>query len=254
MAGAVDSGAIKAILCDADGCLFPSEGPAFDASAAVTNRFLAEIGATARFSPEELRLATTGKNFRTTAAALAREEGLSVDSTALERWVETEREQVSAHLTHNLRPDPRVIDPLARLARDRILAVVSSSAITRVEACLAAVGLDGFFPERARFSAESSLPQPLSKPDPAVYVLAGDRLGISSSEGLAVEDSLPGAQAAIAAGFPTFGNMMFVPAQERPARIVALERAGVAGIVFSWSELERVLATGEPAGRQAAGV
>jgi hypothetical protein len=34
---------LTALLCDADGNLFPSEEPAFVASAEVTNRFLAEL-------------------------------------------------------------------------------------------------------------------------------------------------------------------------------------------------------------------
>ena len=35
---------VEAVLCDADGNLFPSEEPAFDASAEVTNAFLASLG------------------------------------------------------------------------------------------------------------------------------------------------------------------------------------------------------------------
>jgi HAD superfamily hydrolase (TIGR01509 family) len=236
-----DPAAIEALLCDADGCLFPSEEPAFAASAAVTNDFLEAIGSPARFEAEELRLATTGKNFRTTAAALAEAEGKQVDPADLERWVEVERRQVTAHLGRVLTPDPRVREPLARLAGERTLALVSSSAGARLDVCLRATGLEQLFPAERRFSAENSLPAPTSKPDPAIYVLARERLGISPSRGLAIEDSVPGAQAAIAAGFPTLGNVMFVPSPERPDRIVDLERAGAAGIISSWTELERLL-------------
>ena len=62
---------VRVVLCDADGNLFPSEEPAFEASAEVTNRYLAALGSDRRFTAEELRLATTGRNFRTTAADLA---------------------------------------------------------------------------------------------------------------------------------------------------------------------------------------
>jgi hypothetical protein len=54
-------------LRDADGNLFPSEEPAFEASTEVTNALLASYGISIEFDPEELRLATTGKNFRTTS-------------------------------------------------------------------------------------------------------------------------------------------------------------------------------------------
>ncbi len=237
----IDPAAIEVLLCDADGCLFPSEEPAFAASVAVTNDFLEAIGATARFDAEELRLATTGKNFRTTAAALAEAEGKHVDPADLECWVEAERRQVASHLGRVLTPDPRVREPLGRLAEGRTLALISSSASARLDVCLRATDLERLFPPERRFSAESSLPAPTSKPNPAIYALAGERLGISPPRGLAIEDSMPGVQAAIAAGFPTLGNVMFVPPLERPDRIADLERAGAASVISSWAELERLL-------------
>jgi beta-phosphoglucomutase-like phosphatase (HAD superfamily) len=247
MLGKADIRGIEVLLCDADGCLFPSEEPAFVASAAVTNEFLEAIGATARFGAEELRLATTGKNFRTTAAVLAEAEGIRVTPADLECWVEAERRQVSAHLGRALQPDRAVREPLARLGEERGLALVSSSAGARLDVCLQATDLAPLFLPTRRFSAESSLPVPTSKPDPAIYAFAGERLGISVREGLAVEDSVPGAQAAIAAGFATVGNVMFVPWPERPDRIAGLRRVGVAGIVSSWAELERLFASPSPA-------
>jgi beta-phosphoglucomutase-like phosphatase (HAD superfamily) len=236
-----DPAAVEVVLCDADGCLFPSEEPAFDASAKVTNEFLAAVGAEARFEAEELRLATTGQNFRTTAAALAGEEGIALDPPELERWVVRERYDVSSHLGRTLRPDRAVTVPLWRLREDRRLALVSSSALPRIEVCLEATHLAELFPPEARFSAESSLERPTSKPDPAIYLFAGERLGVEGERGLAVEDSIPGAEAAIAAGFPTVGNVMFVPPAERPARVAALRAAGAAAIIQSWSELEELL-------------
>lgn len=240
-AAGLEPGAIAAILCDADGCLFPSEEPAFDASAEITNAFLAEIGARARFSGEQLRLATTGQTFRTTALRLAAEEGIAVDPLALERWVDEERRAVTAHLGRTLTPLDEVVAPLTRLARSRNLAVVTSSALTRLEACLAATGLADLFPRQARFSAESSLPVPTSKPDPAVYLLAQESLEVSPRTALAVEDSLPGVEAAVGAGLPTLGNVVFVPPAEREERVAALRAAGAAGVIGSWAELEQLL-------------
>jgi beta-phosphoglucomutase-like phosphatase (HAD superfamily) len=238
-----DPGAVEAILCDADGCLFPSEEPAFEASAEVTNEFLAAVGCEARFEAEELRLATTGQNFRTTAALLAAEEGVEVEPALLEEWVEEERRRVTAHLSETLIPHQGVVEPLARLGRSRRLAVVSSSALSRIGACLGATGLDCLFPRRARFSAETSLPRPTSKPDPAIYLFAAESLELDPRQGLAIEDSVPGVEAAVAAGFPTLGNVMFVPEPERMERTAALEAAGACGLVGSWSEVERLLAS-----------
>src|SRR3954467_12631082 len=98
---------LGALLCDGDGNLFPSEEPAFVASADVTNRYLAAQGIPRRFTAEELRLATTGKNLRTPARAPARQHGAEVPD--LEPWVAEEREVVTAHLRRALRPDPEVL-------------------------------------------------------------------------------------------------------------------------------------------------
>jgi beta-phosphoglucomutase-like phosphatase (HAD superfamily) len=237
----LDVSAIEAILCDADGCLFPSEEPAFAASVTVTNELMAEVGSERRFEAEELRLATSGQNFRTTAPALVREQGGLLEADALERWVEVERRRVTDRLAKTLRPDFEVSSPLSRLAREYTLALVSSSALPRLAACLEATGLDSIFSSEVMFSAESSLELPTSKPDPAVYMLAVEQLGIAPENGLAVEDSESGVIAAVATGIPTLGNVMFVPAAERPNRIEALEAAGAIGVIDSWRRLELLL-------------
>ena len=258
------------LLCDADGNLFPSEEPAFEASTAVVNAFLAHHGVGKRFTPTELRLATTGKNFRSTIRALAyqfriplapdiavargatlraaRYTGTLLEED-VERWVAREKLVVTAALRRALRPDPEIRESLTTLSRRFVLAAVSSSASSRLDACFEATGLSMLFPESRRFSAEDSLPKPLSKPDPAVYSLAGSTLGVTGRQGLAIEDSAIGATAAMAAGYPTIGNVQFVPAAERPERIHALRQVGVVAIISSWSELAEVLSsdiTGHP--------
>src|SRR4051794_10914274 len=108
-------GDLRVLLLDADGNLFPSEAPAFDASAAVTNRFLASLGVTETYTSEHLLATSTGKNFRTTAVDLAAAHGVplehgkrSADADAdggpvltaavLDDWVAEEKKIVSAHL------------------------------------------------------------------------------------------------------------------------------------------------------------
>jgi HAD superfamily hydrolase (TIGR01509 family) len=240
---AIDPQAVEVLLLDADGNLFPSEEPAFVASAEVTNACLAELGVDRRYEPEELRLATTGKNFRSTIAWLADEAGVLDRLTAerLEAWVQEERRAVTAHLGEVLLPDAGVVEPLTRLATRYALAVVSSSALGRLDACFRATGLADLCPPDRRFSAEDSLEEPRSKPDPAVYLHAGRQLGAAGAAGLAVEDSLPGVQSAVAAGFPVVGNLVFVAAGEREARERELRGAGAAEVVRSWGELERLL-------------
>jgi beta-phosphoglucomutase-like phosphatase (HAD superfamily) len=257
---------ITTLLCDADDNLFPSERPAFAASVEVTNRFLARFGVTAPLSAEDLRRQAVGKNFRSTAIDLAVLCEVPVDQTLargrpaavvasdsdaasgralcadeLEQWVRQEREQVTAHLAATLKPDPEVLAPLEALASRFALAAVSSSAAKRLDACFAATGLDSLVPGALRFSAEDSLPVPTSKPDPAVYLHAGQVMDVDADQGLAIEDSVAGVTSAVAAGYVTVGNVMFVPSDERDCRRVELIDAGAAAITDSWRALADVL-------------
>ena len=257
---------ITTLLCDADDNLFGSEAPAFEASAEVTSRFLARFGVTAPLSGEELRKRATGKNFRSTATDLAVLSGVPFEKTLadgrpdalvasdsdvatgralcadeLEQWVREEREQVTAHLGATLKPDPRVLDPLRALASRYVLIAVSSSASTRLTACFTVTGLDPLIPAAVRFSAEDSLPVPTSKPDPAVYLHAGRVMNVDSHQGLAVEDSVAGVSSAVAAGYLTVGNLMFVPSDERQCRSAELIDAGAVAITESWRAIADVL-------------
>lgn len=242
----LDLTVVTTLLCDADGTLFDSEGPAFEASVLVANRYLDKLGSPDRYTAEELRRTATGLSFRATLTGLARSHGVDVDlaafATELESWVAQENEAVTRHLAQVLRPDASVQEPLGRLASSFGLAVVTSSTLTRIEASLASSGLAEQLPSDQRYSAQDSLPVPTSKPDPAVYLLALERLGLDPSQALAVEDAVPGAQSAVAAGIATVGMLCFVPADERDQRVAELQATGVSALVDSWSELERLLA------------
>lgn len=248
----------RVLLLDADGNLFPSEEHAFVASADVTNRFLAALGVQAAYTPAHLLATTTGKNFRSTALDLAVAHGVTVapelqpgvvasteaaalTAAMLDDWVAEERKVVSEHLGRVLGPDPAVLGPLRRLAAHYPFAVVSSSALSRLDECFRATGLADLLPAERRFSAEDSLPRPTSKPDPAVYLFAAGQLGVTPGQTLAVEDSLPGVQSAVAAGIPTVGNLVFVPAEERDARRAGFVDRGVTAVIESWEELAAAL-------------
>jgi beta-phosphoglucomutase-like phosphatase (HAD superfamily) len=238
---------VRVLMLDADGSLFPSEAPAFEASADVTNRFLASLGITQTYTAEHLLATTTGKNFRTTAVELAAGHGVIMSDQGpltpgvLDDWVAEEKKVVSEHLGRVLRPDPAVLEPLHRLAGHYLLAAVSSSALSRLQECFRATGLAELIPADRRFSAEDSLPVPTSKPHPAVYLHAAQQLGVPAWQALAVEDSVPGARSAVAAGIRTVGNLTFVPPHERDARRWALVDAGVVSTVTAWDALTAML-------------
>jgi beta-phosphoglucomutase-like phosphatase (HAD superfamily) len=114
--------------------------------------------------------------------------------------------------------------------------------LTRLDACFRATGLDSRIPAEYRFSAEDSLPR-LGKPRPHVYQLAGRYLRVTAGHALAIEDSVPGVQAAVGAGYPAIGNLTFVPPAERPRRQAALNPAGATHIGRSWQQIQEMLLT-----------
>jgi beta-phosphoglucomutase-like phosphatase (HAD superfamily) len=232
---------VEVLLCDADGNLFPSEEPAFEASAAVTNRYLATIGVPKRFTPEQLRSEALGRNFRSISSELASAHGVPVGDAELEWYVAQERREVTAHLARTLSPDPAVSEPLRRIAARVPLAAVSSSASGRLDACFRATGLDELIPSDRRFSAEDSLPVPAGKPDPAIYAHACEALGVAPDAALAVEDAPAGVRSAVGAGVPTVGNLVFVAEAERAEREAELRAAGASRVVSSWVEVEELL-------------
>jgi beta-phosphoglucomutase-like phosphatase (HAD superfamily) len=225
------------VLLDADGTLFPSEEPAFAASAGVVNQVLASLGLPAAYDGEELRRAASGRNFRGLVPDLLAPAGRRLPDEELDRWVAREAEVVTDHLRDVLLPDARVRSELERIGRSLRLALVSSSALTRLGTCLEVTGLAGLLPPERRFSAQDSLPTPTSKPDPAVYRLALARLGLVAEEAVAVEDAVSGVRSAVAAGIAVVGITTFVPEQERAVRAADLRAAGASAVVEGWEEL-----------------
>ena len=231
----------RVLLCDADGTLFPSEEPAFEASVSVTNRFLERLGSSKRYAAAELRQESMGRNFRQVAGDLAAQHGLAVPEEELATWVREELDSVTRHLGEVLDPDPSVREPLTELAAQLTLAVVSSSASARLHVCLHRTGLAELVDPALVVSAADSLPVPTSKPDPAVYLAALELLQLDAADALAVEDAVAGVASAVAAGIPTVGILQFVLPDERIERAAALSAAGAAAVVSTWSDLRDML-------------
>jgi HAD superfamily hydrolase (TIGR01509 family) len=89
---------------------------------------------------------------------------------------------------------------VVRAVRSR-RAVVSNGSRAEMTLKLGKVGLLDAFAQNL-FSAEEV---PRSKPFPDVYLRATAALGVSPSEAIVVEDSIPGVRAAVAAGLTVFG-------------------------------------------------
>jgi beta-phosphoglucomutase-like phosphatase (HAD superfamily) len=106
------------------------------------------------------------------------------------------RAKLSAHSGVVFPLKPGALQLLALLRQRGVpCAVASSSYVDEVRRRLANVGVLGFFQAVAGGDEV-----PRSKPDPAVYLLAADRLGVPPVRCLAFEDSVHGAKAAHEAG------------------------------------------------------
>jgi HAD superfamily hydrolase (TIGR01509 family) len=94
-------------------------------------------------------------------------------------------------------------------------AVASSSTRRQIEACLGSLDLLHHF---SAFAGGDEVA--LAKPDPALYLLAAQRLGVAPADCIAFEDSENGAKAALAAGM----RVVVVPDLKHPPEAI-LQRA-----------------------------
>jgi len=245
---APDLSPVSTLLLDADTTLMACEEPAYAAAAGVRLQLLHRLGATRRWDVERLREEWRGRSFRRIVHDLAVEEGVRIGSAEVDDWVAREERCVTNRLGATLTPDPAVRRALDALGAGRTLVAVASANRSRLDACLAAAGLDDLFPHDHRVSGEDSLALPTSKPDPAVHLHALFRLGVRPAEALAVESTRCGARAAVAAELPVVGNLAHVPAADRPARRAELLAAGACTVVDDWAGLAALLAPADRGG------
>jgi HAD superfamily hydrolase (TIGR01509 family) len=166
-----------------------------------------------------------------------------MEQDELETYVSKEEDKVIAKLKEKLQPCVGVEAELDKLAAAKkyYLAVVSSSALRRVQASIDKVGQDKYFKKEDVFSAATSLPKPTSKPDPAIYNHALKVLGKTAEESVAVEDSKSGATAAFRAHIKTIGYTGSYEPEEQEKMTQVLKDAGCVVIMNDWTEFEGAL-------------
>lgn len=166
-----------------------------------------------------------------------------MSDSELETYVLREEDQVIAKLKAELRPCVGADAEIEKLEKGGkyTMAVVSSSALRRVQASIDKVGQDKYFAKEAVFSAATSLPKPTSKPDPAIYLHAMKVLGKKPEECVAVEDSKSGATAAYRANIKTIGYTGSYEKEKEGEMRKVLTDAGCCVVMADWSEFESCL-------------
>ncbi|ORX34591.1 phosphoglycolate phosphatase [Kockovaella imperatae] len=200
---------IKYLLFDCDNTLVLSEPLAFESCTELGNLILKQHlpadPAPFQYTESELQEEFVGLNFRGLVTTLGQKHGFEVPPTELDDWVSRELESTTSKLAARAVPCEGVMEVLDKLQSEHKygLAVVSSSAMSRVQAALKKTDQTKYFGDRV-FSAASMEP-PTSKPDPAVYLHACEKLGVKPEECVAIEDSKSGATAAMRAGIHVLG-------------------------------------------------
>jgi len=235
---------ITQILFDCDNTLVLSEELAFEACADLANEILEKQGISDRYTGNQLIVDFVGQNFRGMMVSLQKKYEFELSSEELDRYVKEEENAVIKKLEEKGQPCIGAMDELDKLAASKKygLAVVSSSALRRVQASLKKVGQDKYFPIDHVFSAATSLEKPTTKPDPAVYLHSLKVIGKKAEECVAVEDSKSGATAAVRANIPTIAYVGSYPTMEKQKEVAkTLTDLGCKVVMYNWSEFDECM-------------
>jgi HAD superfamily hydrolase (TIGR01509 family) len=183
------------IIFDCDGVLVDSEPIA----TRVLQNVLGEAGLA--LSLEETEQRFMGRSRRATLDIVEREIGRALGDEFVAGW----QARVFDGFRQALRPVAGIETALDRLTVP--VCVASGSDPARIRLSLELTGLMPRFDGRI-FSAADV---PHSKPAPDLFLLAARTLGTGPANCVVVEDSLPGVQAAIAAGMPVYGYAARTP-------------------------------------------
>lgn len=175
--------------------------------------------------------------------ALQARHNLPLTQPEIESYVREEEDRVIALLKKEAQPCECVNEVLEKLYKEKKygLAVVSSSALRRVQASLVKVNQDQYFPPDHIFSAATSLPTPTSKPDPAVYIHACKVIGKSPQQCVAVEDSKSGTLSAVRAGIRVIGYVGAYEEEKVEEMEKVLRDAGAQIVIRHFRDFEKAL-------------
>lgn len=188
---------MTAVIFDLDGVLVDSEPLWQQGFADVVNEFCVEQGRPdPGLTPADM-VRFHGGRVKDTVKTLVEEQGLGELATdeTITRLTERVVEDAAASLSDDVTIRSSV-EVARRLHADGVrMAVASSSAQRFIDAVVERLGLRDAFEV-----TQSALDLEHGKPDPEVYQLTLDRLGVDAAETVAIEDSVPGVQAAVRAG------------------------------------------------------
>jgi HAD superfamily hydrolase (TIGR01509 family) len=218
---------IQLVIFDSDGVLVDSEP--------IASRVLAETLTDFGFatSSRDAIDRYTGISLKAVLAKIEAE----LDRPLPAGFLATLRQRDVAAFQAELQPMPGVVETLETLDRLNLAkCVASSGTVDKLRVTLGVSGLSRYF-EPHIFSAEMV---ESSKPAPDLFLYAAQRMGVRPEACVVIEDSVPGIEAAQAAGMRSFGFIGggHVP----PGHRAALGKAGAALVFVQMTDLPGLLA------------
>jgi HAD superfamily hydrolase (TIGR01509 family) len=185
---------LRAVIFDMDGLLADTEPLSYRAWTALLAR---DYGVVLTDEDVAWATSTVGKHWPEVWRMIADRFQLPVELPRdLAHLNGAYREIYSEILAQGVPPLPGAVELIARChAAELLVGLASSSSPGQIEQVLQSIGIRDQF---AAIASGSEVPR--SKPDPAIYLLACERLGVTPREAVALEDSGPGVTAAHAAG------------------------------------------------------
>lgn len=191
-----------------------------------------------------------GQNFRGVVRGLEAKYSFTVTDGEREGYVKQEEDWVIAALKKEAQPCVGANEELEKIHKSKKygMAVVSSSALRRVVASVEKVDQAKYFPKDHIFSAATSLPTPTTKPDPAIYLFACEKIGVKPNQCVAVEDSKSGTLSAVRAGIYTIAYVGSYHEESQKSQVGQMLLDNGAKVVMThWNEFESIMAKVEAA-------
>lgn len=176
----------KGLLCDLDGTLADSE-PQHCAAwlETLSEGFGLEYD-------EQWFEQWVGTSDRVLSESVIEEHELTIDQEAL---IKRKQKKFHAIIRRDGKAFPGIDEALAKVAGKFPLAIATNSGRPDTDVVVPALGLDRFTDVVVTATDVEHM-----KPAPDIYLLAAKRLGLSAADCIAIEDSVPGGEAAKAAG------------------------------------------------------
>jgi len=231
----------KVVLFDHDGTVVDSEIIALESAWRLTNEVAREFAGAQHYELEDFVKSFAGKPYRQILASIYADSLTTLNERDIDRLVAQEEKRAIERLNVHARATEETPEVLSYLRDDGFeFALVSNSSFQRVSACLTAAALTDYFPSERIFSAHDSLPVPRPKPLPDIYLHTAKCLDAEVSGCVAVEDSLSGVRAAVAAGIGQIIGYVggtHISEDERRSRADALVSAGAQQVIERMHDL-----------------